>query len=89
MNKPDMLEESFVITSVCREDLLSDSDVWSNIDQRLVREQIKGLTDAEMQDIAEIMADTYLEDTFWIHLKDAFEHIIERRTKNDRVNNSG
>lgn len=48
---------SFPITSVCREDLDSIGYDTTNID------------DATMQELAEKMADAYVENVFWIDLE--------------------
>ena len=63
----------FPITSVCREDLrgiVSDNE-------------IARLDDADMQEIAERMADAYCESAFWIDLPIVAEYVLENKVKQE------
>jgi hypothetical protein len=61
-------DKMFVLTSICRADLLSAD---------FTQEQIALLTDEEMMRIASHMEDWYCDNGFWEHLRDATEQVLE------------
>ena len=61
----------FYITRLHREDLKG----------KFTDEEIARLTDDDMEEIADTMADAYLEDLYWVSLYDATEIILEDKKK--------
>jgi hypothetical protein len=63
-------DKMFVITSICRSDLLSAD---------FTQEQIALLTDEDLLRIASKMEDWYCDGGFWEHLRDATEQVLEKK----------
>ena len=63
------MDKAFSITSVCREDLT----------EKFSQEQIEKLDDFDMARLASKMADTYVENSFWIDLEILAEYILEEK----------
>jgi len=62
------LTKSFPITSVCREDLLSNG---------YTKKEISKITDDQMEKIADKMSDYYSDSGYWEHLESACEYVLE------------
>ena len=62
---------AFCITSVCRDDLKG----------HFCDEDIAKLDDADMEEIADKMADAYMDLGFWETLKDVTEIVLEDKKK--------
>ena len=56
------LNKPFKITSICRADLIGDNIGYTE-------DQVLKITDYQMAQIARRMADTYVENSFWIDAK--------------------
>lgn len=59
----------FYITRLHREDLKG----------RFTDEQIASLTDDDIEEIADKMADAYLDDLYWVSLHDAAASVLEQK----------
>jgi hypothetical protein len=62
-----MEDRYFYITRVHREDLRG----------KFTDEEIASLTDDDMEEIADKMADAYLDDLYWVSLEAAAEIVLE------------
>lgn len=67
-------EKDLEVVSICRADLSRIGLSVSEVDS---------LTDAEMQDIASRMADTYLDNGYWDDLQEAVEYVLAERGDQD------
>ena len=67
--EPKSPSNSVSITSVCREDLK----------EHFSQEQIKKLDDFDMERLASKLADTYIENSFWIDLEILAKDILEEK----------
>jgi len=63
-------DKLFVLTSICRADLLSAD---------FTQDQVALLTDEDMRRIASKMEDWYCDSGFWEHLRDATEQVLEAK----------
>ena len=67
------MKKQFPIISVCREDILSCFDGHENFEE--IKKSIQKLSDEDMKEIVNIMAQGILENHFWIALPEAFDMI--------------
>ena len=58
----------FPITSVCREDILSE---------KYPKEFVDGIQDWEMKHLANKMADAFLNEDYWIALREYCDKLME------------
>ncbi len=56
------LEKAFVVTSLCRQDL---------VELGVTTEQLAALTDEDMEAIARVMENVYVDNDFWFDLREA------------------
>lgn len=70
----------FVITSVCKEDLLGieKCDKDGNIIPFFNEDDVINLSDSDMERIASKLSDDYCEQLFWSSLQIIGEYIIEQ-----------
>lgn len=70
----------FVITSVCKEDLLGieKCDKDGNIIPFFNEDDVMNLSDSDMERIASKLSDDYCEQLFWSSLQIIGEYIIEQ-----------
>lgn len=63
--------ERFPITSVCKEDILSEFEDEDNYEE--IKDRVERMTDEEMKTLADKMRDDYCEQLFWSSLRGIFK----------------
>jgi hypothetical protein len=59
-----MPESFYKITSICKEDLREHFSVGVNLNKKALA-RIETMTEEDMRQLAELMADDYIEQMFW------------------------
>jgi len=81
--KASGLDKPFVITSVCKADILSlqKQDKNGNVISKFKKSHITKLTESDMKQIASKLADAYCDNGFWIDLDIIVEYYLEQKKK--------
>lgn len=73
----EIMHKPFPITSVCREDLIREIELKECPNYEAIEIALK-ITDDEMVELADKMADAYLDSDFWTELKVLVPEILDK-----------